>query len=185
MPKLDELDLRSEDAEILRKAFMPNGKRRATNEAIAEEFDITLSQASQRVRNACRRAYEKLLERSLQKPKDQIFVTPGTQDVQPANERKYWSRRAGDEFDTLDLVFAAALMARGAEYLGLREPDYLTGHQPSYRLRVGDELLNTCRKERERGDLLVDAGTFWDRIRIVKDAKYQWHTFRDTGRMVK
>lgn len=27
----------------------------------------------------------------------------------------------------------------------------------------------------------------WEKglIKIVKDAKYQWHTFRDTGRVVK
>ena len=123
MDKLDTYPLTKEQKEILRMRYLANGNRRMGLEGVAEELHTPIGRVGNQTELAIE-IIEQEENRKLNTPPPEMFK-PATEEANAPIERQGfmpWTRFAGELFETLDIILAAAMMCDGYRLIGLKEP---------------------------------------------------------------
>lgn len=186
--KLDTLKcLTPDDREFLRKAYMPSGMIRQSHSSIGEEMGVSLNVVSGRTDRLIAAIIKENAQMELQRQRDEAkrdeakrkeYLPPVTPQIFTHEEERQmdnlFDHLASDQdrFETLDVVFAAGIMARGYKLIEIVDPPQKNYSKKRIALRVSmldaEHLANLYTV----GKLMVDASTFHHCLKSVKSLLY-------------
>lgn len=169
--------LTSEERDVLNERYLSDGSVRMTHEGIAAKLGMPKG----RVIAVNERAIIKLVsyaetkqEPEPPRPSEPVAISSGpNEDIYPHSRPwRPWYRTVNyNQFETLDIVLAAGLMARGYKFIEIRDPHF-NGVKKRIVLEIPPEEVPMLLEEFMRQDFMVDASVYHGRLKALKDMLY-------------